>query len=73
MDYDYMPDQSRYIFYADFFRYITEQKAINYGITINDEFYLSKIGDDFFLSKTGFASYLLSLIPVPNVIHNLFE
>ena len=59
MDYAYMPDQTRYIFYTDFFRYITEQKSINYGITINDEF---------FFSKTGFASYLLSLIPTPNVL-----
>ncbi len=59
MDYAYMPDQTRYIFYTDFFRYITDQKSINYGITI---------GDDFFFSKTGFASYLLSLIPVPNIL-----
>ena len=59
MDYAYMPDQTRYIFYTDFFRYITDQKSINYGITI---------GDDFFFSKTGFASYLLSIIPVPNIL-----
>lgn len=59
MDYGHMPDQTRYIFYADFFRYMTEQKSINYDIAISD---------DFFLSKTGYASYLLSLIPVPNVL-----
>lgn len=59
MDYSYMPDQTRYIFYSDFFRYITQQKSINYDISI---------GDDFFYSKTGFTAYLLSLIPIPNML-----
>tara|TARA_Y100000768_G_scaffold387217_1_gene377757 strand:+ start:5138 stop:6127 length:990 start_codon:yes stop_codon:yes gene_type:complete len=59
MDYSYMPDQTRYIFYTDYFRFITDQKEINYDIGF---------GDEFFLSKTGFTSYLLSLIPMPNIM-----
>ena len=59
MEYNYMPDQSRYIFYTDYFRFITDQKAINYDLSFND---------DFFWSKTGFSAWILSYIPIPETM-----
>ena len=60
MNYSYMPDQTRYIFYSDIFRNYEDQKMINYG--------LKNFDNSFFFSKTSTASYLLSLVPVPNTM-----
>ena len=45
MDYSYMPDQSRYIFYTDYLRFITDQKEINYdmGGTGNEFLFLRQV------------------------------